>query len=406
VNWVGLVNLAAATAVSSALNGIWLGLLLAALAAGLVRLLPRPNATTRYAIWFTALLLAVATPAMLLIPKPAPAAATIVQTVSSKPWMVPVVAHWPVYAVIAWLAIATILIARVAWSLAHIHGLKRRATLLGQRGNIRVLVSPEARVPMAAGFVRRAVVFPQSVLDELTPPEFEQVLCHEMAHLRRWDDWTQLAHAIAQAALFFNPAIYWIGRRLKIEREMACDDWVVSTTGEARPYAACLTHLHELTRRAQAPQLAPGATTRTRWQLRARVEALLQPDRNSMPRFSRSGWMAAFALVSAALIVAAGTTPPVGVQEMPLPAMALAQLTAPTAPAIARVVSSAPKRFVPPRPRLLASRTPKYDLPAPPTLAEPPIVLVRAWQVPVSRTYFVIAVVFFEPPPPATMHGI
>ena len=115
----------------------------------------------------------------------------------------------------------------------------------------------------------------------MSAEEFEQVLCHEMAHLRRWDDWTQLAHAVAQAVLFFNPAIYWIGRRLKIEREMACDDWVVSATGEARPYAACLTHLHELTRRAPAPQLAPGATTRTRWQISARVEALLQADRNS-----------------------------------------------------------------------------------------------------------------------------
>src|ERR1022692_3569241 len=248
------------------------------------------------------------------VPRPAPAAAASAPALPSAPWIVPVTAQWPVYAVVAWLAITAFLLARVAWSLVHIPGLKRRATLLGPGGNIRVLASAEARVPMAAGFVRRAIVFPQSVVDELTPPEFEQVLCHEMAHLRRWDDWTQLAHAVAQAALFFNPAIYWIGRRLKIEREVACDDWVVSTTGEARPYAACLTHLHELTRRAPAPQLAPGATTRTRWQLRARVEALLQPDRNTTPRFSRSGWMAACALVCAALIVAARTTPPVGVQ--------------------------------------------------------------------------------------------
>jgi beta-lactamase regulating signal transducer with metallopeptidase domain len=402
VNWVQLVNLVAAMAVSTALNSLWLGLLLAALAAGMVRLLPRSNATTRYAIWFTALLLAVATPAMLLIPKPALAPATIVSAPASTPWIVPVMAHWPIYAVVAWLTIVAILLARVAWSLAHIHGLKRRAALLGQRGNIRVLCSAEARVPMAAGFVRRAIVFPQSVLDELTPQEFEQVLCHEMAHLRRWDDWTQLAHAIAQAALFFNPAIYWIGRRLKIEREMACDDWVVSTTGEARPYAACLTHLHELTRRAPAPQLAPGATTRTRWQLRARVEALLQPDRNSMPRFSHSGWMAACALVSAALMVAARTTPPVGVQEVPVATMAFAHLSTPAAPAL----SLAPRRFVPPRPRLAASRMAKLDLPAPPALTDAPIVLVRAWQVEVSPTYFVIAVVFFEPPPPTATNGI
>ena len=402
MNWVQLVNLAAAMALSTALNSLWLGLLLAALAAGMVRLLPRSNATTRYAIWFTALLLAVATPAMLLIPKPALAPATIVSAPASTPWIVPVMAQWPIYAVVAWLTIVAILLARVAWSLAHIHGLKRRAALLGQRGNIRVLRSAEARVPMAAGFVRRAIVFPQSVLDELTPQEFEQVLCHEMAHLRRWDDWTQLAHAIAQAALFFNPAIYWIGRRLKIEREMACDDWVVSTTGEARPYAACLTHLHELTRRAPAPQLAPGATTRTRWQLRARVEALLQPDRNSMPRFSHSGWMAACALVSAALMVAARTTPPVGVQEVPVATMAFTHLSTPAAPAL----SLAPRRFVPPRPRLAASRMAKLDLPAPPALTDAPIVLVRAWQVEVSPTYFVIAVVFFEPPPPTATNGI
>jgi beta-lactamase regulating signal transducer with metallopeptidase domain len=305
-----------------------------------------------------------------------------------------------VYAVLAWLAIAAILLARVAWSLAYIHGLKCRATLLGRRGNIRVLASAEVRVPMAAGFVRRAIVFPQSVLNELTPQEFEQVLCHEMAHLRRWDDWTQLVQAIAQAALCFNPAIYWIGRRLKIEREMACDDWVVSTTGAARPYAACLTHLHEVTRRAAAPQLAPGATSGKRWQISTRVEALLRPDRNSTPRFSRAGWMAACALASAALIVAARTTPPVGVQETPLAAMAFTHPSAPAAPAI----SYAPRRFTPPRPRLVASRVP--ELPAPPALTGAPIVLVRAWQVKVSPTYFVIAVFFIEPPPPAALNGI
>jgi beta-lactamase regulating signal transducer with metallopeptidase domain len=402
VNWVELSNVAAAVAVSTALNSLWLSALLAVLAAGMVRLLPRANATTRYAIWFTALILAVATPAILLIPRPVPAPAAIASALPSAPWIVPITAHWPLYAVLAWLAIAALLLARVTWSLVHIHGLKRRSTLLGQRGSIRVLASAEARVPMAAGFVRRAIVFPQSLVDELTTQEFEQVLCHEMAHLRRWDDWTQLAHAIAQAVLFFNPALYWIGRRLKIEREMACDDWVVSTIGEARPYAACLTHLHELTRRAPAPQLAPGATTRTRWQISARVEALLQPDRNSTPRFSRSGWMAACALVSAALIVAARTTPPVGVQDIPLASMALAHPGAPAAP----VISLAPRRAAPARPRLVASRVPKLELPAPLALTDVPIVLVRAWQVEVSPTYFVIAVVFFEPPPPTAMNGI
>lgn len=68
MNWFQLANLTAAVAVSAGLNSLWLGLLLAALAAGMIRLLPHSNATTRYAIWFTALLLAVAAPIILLIP--------------------------------------------------------------------------------------------------------------------------------------------------------------------------------------------------------------------------------------------------------------------------------------------------------------------------------------------------
>ncbi len=259
MKWLEWENLLAASFVSIGLNSLWMGLLTAGLAAALVRLLPRPNATTRYVVWFTALLLSVAAPLLLLIPRPAESVANST-ALPAAPLAVPVTSHWPLYALAAWALVASVLLARVAWSLAHISGLKLRATLLGSRGSIRVLASSEVAVPMAAGFARRAIVFPQSVLNALSAQEFEQVLCHESAHLSRWDDWTQLFHAVAQAVLFFNPAIYWIGRRLKIEREMACDDWVVAATGEARPYAACLTHLHEVTRRASAPQLAPGAT--------------------------------------------------------------------------------------------------------------------------------------------------
>jgi beta-lactamase regulating signal transducer with metallopeptidase domain len=401
MNGFDWANIVSAVVVSSALNSLWLGLLLTVLAAGLLRLLPRPNAATRHAVWFTALTLVLAAPAMLLIPRPAAAVQAVIPVAaSSAPLEVPITAHWPLYAGLAWMAIAAILLARVGWSLVHIHGLKRRATLLARRDNVRVLASSEVRVPMAAGFWQRAIVFPQSVVKELSSEEFEQVLCHEMAHLRRWDDWTQLVHEIARAVLFFNPAIYWIGRRLTIEREMACDDWVVSATGAPRPYAACLTHLHEVTRRASAPQLAPGATTRTRWQISARVEALLQPERNSTTRFSRSGWMAACALASAALIVSAKTTPPVGVQPLPVDTLAMARLNTPAAPAISLVT----RKAAPVRPRLLA-RMAGPGLP-PAALPDAPVVLVRAWQVDVSQRYFVITVVFFEPPPPTVLNGI
>ena len=252
MNWLDFANVAAATALSSALNSLWLGLLLAALAAALLRVMPRSNATARYAVWFTTLLLVLTMlPVFLLVPRSGTAVSAITLPAAAVPLAVPVTAEWPIYVALAWLVVTVVLLARVAWSLHHIHSLKRGATLLGTRGNIRLLASPDVRVPIAAGFIERAIIFPRSVLAELSPEEFEQVLCHELAHLRRWDDWTQLLQAVGQAVLFFNPVVQWIGRRLEIEREIACDLWVVSATGKARPYAACLTHLHELTRRAR-----------------------------------------------------------------------------------------------------------------------------------------------------------
>ena len=104
MNWFEWTNVAAAAALSTGINGLWLGMLLAVLATAAIRLLPRPNATTRYAIWLTALLLAMAAPVLLLLPRPIPMAASATAP-ASAPWTVPVTAQWPVYAALVWLAI-------------------------------------------------------------------------------------------------------------------------------------------------------------------------------------------------------------------------------------------------------------------------------------------------------------
>lgn len=398
MNWTELANAASAAALVVGLNGVWLGLVVAVAATILLRAMRRANAATRYAVWFTALLLILATPAFLpLIPNPVPATAAALP-VAPPHLAVPVAAKWPMYAALAWLAISAILLARVAWSVAHIVGLKRRAEMFGARGGIRLLASAEVNVPMAAGFIRRAIIFPGWLLAQLTPAEFEQVLSHEMAHLRRHDDWTQLCHAVAQALIFFNPAVYWIGKRLKIEREMACDDWVVSATGQPRPYAACLTHLHELTRQASAPQLAAGLTARRRWQISARVEALLKPNQSRTPRLPRSGWMAAGALASAALLVAVEAPQFIRIEPPPVIPIRLAQLKPPAAPVLTAARATPPKT-APFRRRMLARVTaPRKAAPG------SGYVLVRAWSVEAPRTYLVITVVFFEPPPPVVLN--
>ena len=69
------------------------------------------------------------------------------------------------------------------------------------------------------------------------------VLLHEMSHLLRRDYLSQMQAAVACTLYWLHPGVWWITRRLRIERELACDDLVLSTGSNARDYA---THLLEL----------------------------------------------------------------------------------------------------------------------------------------------------------------
>ena len=81
------------------------------------------------------------------------------------------------------------------------------------------------------------IVLPTWALVDLPAGEFSIILRHEFAHLRRWDDWTNLIQKVVRAMFFFHPAVWWIESRLSVEREMACDDIVVAETDNRMGYA-------------------------------------------------------------------------------------------------------------------------------------------------------------------------
>src|SRR5258707_5357457 len=88
-------------------------------------------------------------------------------------------------------------------------------------------------------------IFPDWVLQELSAEELKVVLLHEFAHLRRFDDWTNLLQKLVRTIFFFHPAVWWIERKLSLEREMACDEVVLAETENAQAYAECLVSLAE-----------------------------------------------------------------------------------------------------------------------------------------------------------------
>jgi beta-lactamase regulating signal transducer with metallopeptidase domain len=147
----------------------------------------------------------------------------------------------------------------------------------------RICVSDEVRVPTAIGFARPLVILPAWALAELSASELRAVLLHEFAHLRRWDDWTNLVQKLVQSVLFFHPAVWWIENRLSLEREMACDDIVLAHTENPRAYAQCLLSVAEKSLTRRGLSLAQAAVTRMQ-QTSRRISQILDAERTGTTR--------------------------------------------------------------------------------------------------------------------------
>lgn len=236
---------------------------------------------------------------------------------------------WLLPLFVVWLLIAAVRVGRVGLSFLRLCQLRRNSLPLAPeyelrlrrlagdcpiKRKVRLGGLTEIGVPMVVGLLRPVILFPQKLVEELTADEFELILLHELGHVRRWDDWTNMGQKLAEAVFFFNPAILWVGRRLNLEREIACDDHVVSVTQESRTYAVCLARLAELTLMPRRPGLAPGAIF-SKKQIVSRVELLLKRKRNANPQFSKVGLLAPLGILLAAIIQCLVLSPVIAVSK-------------------------------------------------------------------------------------------
>jgi beta-lactamase regulating signal transducer with metallopeptidase domain len=153
------------------------------------------------------------------------------------------------------------------------------------RRTVRLRVSQTYKSPLLLGFLHPVILLPAQNKEHSDVAELEQVLRHELAHVRRYDDWANLVQHLLHAILFFHPAVWWISKRLTLEREIACDDEVLEQT-ERRSYALLLV---DLARRMQGyhPTLAPG-TFSNKNQLKERIDMVLDAYRNTSPHLAKT----------------------------------------------------------------------------------------------------------------------
>jgi beta-lactamase regulating signal transducer with metallopeptidase domain len=111
------------------------------------------------------------------------------------------------------------------------HRLSVLAVSLGIKRDIGLAESPQVKVPMASGIWRPLILVPLGMFAQLSPEETEAVLLHELAHIRRGDYIVNLVQHMAEAVLFFNPALLWVSALIREERENCCDDLSLAVTG-------------------------------------------------------------------------------------------------------------------------------------------------------------------------------
>ncbi len=267
------------------------GMVIALLAWLLLRAIGPRNSGTRFAVWFAALLGIAALP--LFGNWAAPGGDLAIRSEITLP------VSWALYIFAAWALVAAVGLLRVGIGFWHLHRLRKvclpvdvsaldpllQKTLAGFDSTraVTLCMSDNLRVPTAIGFTKPLVIIPSWIMRELSTLELNAILLHELAHLRRRDDWTNLIQKIVGALLFFHPAIWWIEKKLALEREMACDDLVLAQTTSPRAYAECLVSLAEKSFLRRGIALAQAAVDRLR-NVTLRVTQILDVNRSRATR--------------------------------------------------------------------------------------------------------------------------
>jgi beta-lactamase regulating signal transducer with metallopeptidase domain len=164
---------------------------------------------------------------------------------------------------------------------------------------VRLAISGLAQVPAVVGWLRPIVLVPASVFTGLAPEQIDALLAHELAHVRRHDYLINLLQTAAETLFFYHPAVWWVSRKIREERENCCDDLAVEICGSKIAYVRALTDL-EQTRRT-TPRLAMAADGGS---LLKRAQRLLRVKQSA----TSSSWTVAIGLAVALLVASVGAS--------------------------------------------------------------------------------------------------
>jgi D-alanyl-D-alanine endopeptidase (penicillin-binding protein 7) len=297
---------------------LWQGALVGAVAALMLALLRGAHPRLRYLAACAGLAACVAWPAASLLLRlrgtdasdaaaGAAQAAMAIGTGALQPWMPWLVTGWALAsaALLARTACGVAWIVRASgtartdprWqarldTLAHAMGVARR---------VRLCIVDGIASPVTALWWQPVVLVPASLLSGMPPDLLHALLAHEMAHVRRHDYLVNLLQNLAESLLFYHPAVWWLSRRIRIERELIADDLAAGHAGGPRRLAHALSELEKRQFAHHEPALAADGGD-----LMNRITRLLRPAARRNPSAISAVLAAALPALALACACAAG----------------------------------------------------------------------------------------------------
>ena len=155
--------------------------------------------------------------------------------------------------------------------------LDQLARRFGIRRAVALRIISDGDSPLSAGWWKPVVLVPAAIALHMPVHLLESLLAHELAHIRRHDYLVNLLQGAVEVLLFYHPVVWWLSRRIRIEREQVADHIAASVLGEPRRLAIALSALDRY-----APTHPTFAQAAHGGQLMSRIQLLVRPDRKAV----------------------------------------------------------------------------------------------------------------------------
>ena len=308
------------------LHSLWQGLLFALFLYGLLRSIPAKFNNLRYCVSLSALLLSLfscfITWSILSMPKTEPVwnqgreivpiHETVRQVLATPKYILsasenpsnqntnsPIASvdvPWTAWLLSAWIVGVIIMLFRMVNTIVSVNQIRIQSRpveeeriislvlnlqkTLGIGGKIQILISDTIKSPAVIGILWPTILLPASMASGLPLETLKSIFTHELAHIRRYDYLINLIQMFFEALLFFNPAVWWINRQIRAEREACCDAAAIEIIGDRSGYLQSLALSADWIRGDDSSfQPLPAFRNDSSNDLIGRIRRIVHPDR-------------------------------------------------------------------------------------------------------------------------------